>query len=285
MECEVLLLGFGPITLAFAKALITKGHKVVTVSQRPSASIAAAEFPLDSFQTISWEDIRAKQLSSASTYIGWQRSPKNQPFGAELIDWVKSANLKTEKIHHLSSASVYSGTQEIFSEIDYNSSINIEHLNSKQMLEKLVVDLSREKESKFVNYRIPNVYGLGLRQGFINESLNHIKNGEPITIYKELDLIRDYLLIDDLVSGLMDLRLHESSHETLNISTGRGVAISEIVAHLRFLNVNALKILEIAAPENSTPKSVLSCEKLEEIISWKPRGIEKALQGLVQDLA
>ena len=285
MECEVLLLGFGPITLAFAKALITNGHKVVTVSQRPSASIAAAEFPLDSFQTISWEDILSKQLTSTSTYIGWRRSPKSQLFGAELIDWVKSANLKTEKIHHLSSASVYAGTQELYSEIDYDSSTNTGHLNSKQMLEKLVVDLSREKETKFVNYRIPNVYGLGLHQGFINESLNHINNGEPITIYKEMDLIRDYLLIDDLVSGLMDLRLHKSSHETLNISTGRGVAISEIVAHLRYLNVNALKILEIAAPGNPTPKSVLSCKKLEEIISWKPQVIEKALQGLVQDLA
>ncbi len=284
MECEVLLLGFGPITHAFANSLIAKGHKVIAVSQRPSTHRVNAEFPLDSFHAISWEETLSQQVSSASTYIGWRESPESQRLGVELINWVKSANLRTGKIHHLSSASVYAGDRESFSEIDYSFLTNYEALNSKQILEKFVVDLSREKKSEFVNYRISNVYGSGLHQGFINESLDNLKNGEPVKLYKELDLIRDYILIDDLVSGLMDLRLHNYSDETLNISTGYGVTISEIISHLKDLGVSDLKLLEIAAPKNTIPRSVLSCRRLEEIISWKPQRIEETLDRLVQEL-
>ena len=284
MECEVLLLGFGPITQAFAQSLIAKGHKVITISQRLSTKSAGAEFPLDSLHTISWQDVLSQQVSSASTYIGWRQSPQSQPLGIELIDWLKSTNLRTGKIHHLSSASVYSGSQELFSEIDYASAISTKPLNSKQILEKLVVDLCREKDSEFVNYRISNVYGPGIHQGFINESLNNLKNGAPITIFKELDLIRDYIFIDDLISGLIDLRLHGSPDEMLNISTGRGVSISEIISYLKNLGVNDLKLLEIAAPKNTIPRSVLSCKRLEEIILWKPQVIEKTLNRLVQEL-
>jgi nucleoside-diphosphate-sugar epimerase len=284
LECEVLLLGFGPITHAFDKGLVAKGHKVVAVSQMPSTRIATSKFPPNSFHAISWQDVLSQQVSSASTYIGWRQSPQSQPLGVELLNWVKSANLRTGKIHHLSSASVYEGSKELFSELDYDTATNKKPLNLKQALEKLVVDLSKEKESKFVNYRVSNVYGSGLYQGFINESLDNLKGGEPVRIFKEFDLVRDYILIEDLVSGLIDLRLHESSDEILNLSTGRGVAVSEIVAHLKDLGVTDLKLLEIEAPESTIPRSVLSCKKLEETITWKPQTIEQTLGRLVQEL-
>ena len=285
MECEVLLFGFGPITHAFTKSLIASGHKVIAVSQSPTTSSAVAEFPTDSFQVITWQDLLFQQVSSTSTYIGWRQSPQNLPLGVEIMDWIKSANLQTKKIHHLSSASVYAGSQEFFLEKDYDSASVDKPFNPKQILEKLVVNLSKAKESEFVNYRISNVYGSGLSRGFINESLDNLKNGEPITIYKGLDLIRDYILIDDLISVLIDLRLNESSVEALNLSTGKGLAISAIIAHLQALGVSDMKILEKVAPKNTIPRSVLSCQKLEEIISWKPQNIEESLQKLVQERA
>lgn len=284
MECEVLILGYGPITHAFAASLIAKGHKVIAISQRESTSSVGAEFPPDTFHSIRWQDVLSQQVRSASTYIGWRQSPQSQPLGTELIDWVKSTNLRTGKIYHLGSASVYSGDQELFSEIDYDSAISNKSQNSKQILEKLVVNLCRAKDTEFVNYRISNVYGPNIHQGFINQSLINLKNRAPITIYKDLDLIRDYIFIDDLVSALTNLQLHKSSDEILNISTGRGVAISEIIRHLQDLGVNNLKLLEITAPENIILKSVLLCKKLEEIIPWKPQRIEETLHRLVQDL-
>ncbi len=257
---------------------------MVAVSQRPSTRSASLKFPSNSLQAISWHDVLSQQVISESTYIGWRQSPQSQPLGVDLIDWVKSASLRTGKIHHLSSASVYTGHKVQFSEKDYDPVTDNKLVNLKQALEKLVVNLSQEKECKFVNYRISNVYGSGLHQGFINESLENLKGGEPVRVYKDLDLVRDYILIDDLVSGLIDLRMHESSDEILNLSTGRGVAVSEIIAHLKDLGINGLKLLEKESPENIMPRSVLSCKKLEETITWKPRMIEENMPRLVQEL-
>jgi hypothetical protein len=213
-----------------AKGLIAKGHEVVAVSQRPSTRSASLKFPSNSLQAISWHDVLSQQVISESTYIGWRQSPQSQPLGVDLIDWVKSASLRTGKIHHLSSASVYTGHKVQFSEKDYDPVTDNKLVNLKQALEKLVVNLSQEKECKF------------------------------------------------------DLRMHESSDEILNLSTGRGVAVSEIIAHLKDLGINGLKLLEKESPENIMPRSVLSCKKLEETITWKPRMIEENMPRLVQEL-
>ena len=147
----------------------------------------------------------------------------------------------------------------------------------------MVLEISSEKQTKFVNYRIANVYGSGLSYGFINESLNKIRDDLPIRIYNRLDLVRDYLLIDDLVAAMLDLRLLEYSDEILNISTGHGVSISEIVALFKSPGIKNIELLEVEVPMKTIFRSVLSCKKLEETISWKPQLLFKALDTLMQD--
>jgi nucleoside-diphosphate-sugar epimerase len=284
LECEVLFLGFGPITHALAKMLIAKGHKIIVITNQSKFSSSISKFPNDSFQTMSWADALNNQINSESTFIGWRQPPQSQVLGAELINWVKSANMNTRKIHHLSSAAVYTSNREIFSELDYDIRKTKNIMNSKQKLEKLVLDISLEKQSQFVNYRIANVYGMGLSEGFINESINNLKKKEPIRIYKKLDLVRDYLLIDDLVGALFNLLSQESSVEVFNISTGLGVEISEIIAHLKVLISEDLKIIEIEAPKETVFRSVLSCKRLESTISWTPQPLDKSLESLIEAL-
>jgi nucleoside-diphosphate-sugar epimerase len=285
LECEVLFLGFGPITHALANMLIAKGHRIIVITNQSKFRATFSEFPNNSFQTLSWADTLNHKIVSESTFIGWRQPPQSQVLGVELVNWIKSANMKTRKIHHLSSAAVYTGNQEIFSELDYVIRETKNIVNAKQELEKLVLDVCLEKKSQFVNYRISNVYGTGLSQGFINESINYLKRKEPIRIYKNLDLVRDYLLIDDLVGALFDLQSQESSVEVLNISTGLGVRISEVIAQLKVLKAEDLKIVEIEAPKETVTSSVLSCKRLEATIPWTPQPLDKSLESLIKALA
>jgi len=285
LECEVLFLGFGPITFALAKQLIAKGNKVIVISgDQRTFMTQGAELPKELFKIISWSDALNEQINSESTYIGWRKPPQSRLLGPQITSWVKSIKMETGKIHHLSSASVYTGSQDLYSEADYNFRDTKRDLNSKQELEKFVFELSFEKNTKFINYRISNVYGSGLNQGFINESIDYLKGNNPIRIYKKLDLIRDYLLIDDLITALMDLRRNESTSEILNISTGRAVAISEIVERLKSIKKGRFEFLEVAAPKEILLKSVLSCKKLEETISWNPQRLEESLEILLEEL-
>lgn len=264
--------------------LIAEGHKIIVITNQSKFSSSISKFPNDSFRTMSWADALNNQINSESTFIGWRQSPQSQALGAELINWVKSANMDTRKIHHLSSAAVYTSNREIFSELDYDIRKPKNAMNSKQELEKLVLDISLEKRCQFVNYRITNVYGTGLSEGFINESINNLKRKEPIRIYKQLNLVRDYLLIDDLVGALFDLQSQESSFEVINISTGLGVEISEIITHLKVLKSGDLEIIEIEAPKKTVSRSVLSCKRLEATISWTPQPLDKSLESLFKAL-
>lgn len=282
MDCDVLFLGFGPITYEFVKKITSNGHKVVAVSDTSALTYNKAVYPLELFQTISWSEVLKHEIKSQSTYICWGKSPKNRILGPKLLNWVKSANLKTKKIHHLSSASVYKGRQAIFSEGDYDFRNSGSNLNSKQELEELVLEISQVKQTAFINYRISNVYGAGLTRGFIPESLKNLKNNQPIRIYKKLDLVRDYLFIDDLVGALFDLRLNKSQDEVLNISTGLGVAISEVIKVIKLSTVKELELVEIDEPSGTLFRSVLSCKKLEETISWKPQPLDMTIERLVQ---
>ena len=284
LECEVLFLGFGPITHAFAKHLISKGHKVAAVTERSVEREAKSELSSESFTILNWQSAIDQEIISESTYIGWRQSPQNHPLGKDLISWVKSVKLETRKIHHLSSASVYAGKKEFFSESDYDFRADKYDINSKQELERLVLDIGQEKHTRFVNYRISNVYGSGLNQSFINESINNIKNNQPIKKFKQVDLIRDYLFIDDLIKAFFELRLNNFTDEKLNLSSGHGMAISEIVSELQALNSNDLKFIEVEAPRGILSRSVVSCERLKGIIPWKPIRVRESLKLLMQNL-
>ncbi len=278
MECEVLFLGFGPITHSFMSNLIEKGKKVIVVTKRPIEISTTACYPSDLFQVLDWSDAINSRIECISTYIGWRESPQSQADGQELLNWVESANLKTAKIHHLSSASVYTGEQVYFLESDFNFRKTEGSLNAKQELERIVSEISLVKQAKFVNYRIANVYGIGFNRGFIDESIHNLRNNQPIKIYKHSDLIRDYLLVDDLVSALSLLRLHEFPQENLNISTGFGSSISEVVALFKMLKSEDLEFIEEEAPANLLLRSVLSCKTLQETIYWNPKLLENSLK-------
>jgi len=284
LECDVLFLGFGPITHAFAKNLIGKGYKVVAVTERYVEREVKSELSSDSFAILNWQSAIDQEITSESTYIGWRQSPQNQPLGKELISWVKSSMMETRKIHHLSSASVYNRDKDLFLESDHDFRINKVEMNSKRELERLVLDIGQQKNTRFVNYRISNVYGSGLNQGFINESIYNIKNNQPIKLFKQVDLVRDYLLIDDLIEAFIRLRLNDFTDEALNLSSGHGMAISEIVSELQAFNSNDLKFIEVEAPKGILSSSVLSCERLEGIIPWKPIRVEESLKLLMQGL-
>ena len=279
MECEVLFLGFGPITHALASKFTAQNDKVIVVTDKSLFNSPKDHFPIGNFQKMNWSDALTEQIDAESTFIGWRKPPQ----GDEIASWVKSLNLKTRKLHHLSSASVYEGNKVKFSEMDFDFRKVREPKNDKQALEKLVGDIGIEKEIKFVNYRISNVYGVGLSHSFINESINNVRNNFPVKVFRNLDLVRDYLLLDDLISALLQLRLHEPLPEVLNISTGQGTLVSEVVNQLRALGLKDLKLLEVESPVELKQKSVLSCKKLEEIITWKPKRLNESLLNLMQN--
>lgn len=281
LKFDVLFFGFGPITQELVQKLISDELRVLVVSNRPVITTSKSNAQKEFLKICTWAEVIKSQVSAETSYIGWRCPPQNQLIGEKLVEWVFSPKFETEAIFHLSSASVYTEERVYFSESDFDFRMENRALNPKQQLETLVSDLANKKGIKFVNYRLSNVYGPSLTAGFINESLSNLRRNAPIRLFRNMDVVRDYLSVEDLVDVLVRLRSIEIQRENINISTGFGVAISEIVTQLKTLVVGKMEFVELEAPTHTISRSVLSCERLREVVAWNPRPFASNLPSLL----
>ena len=82
--------------------------------------------------------------------------------------------------------------------------------------------------------RIANAYGPGQHpapgQGVISHWLTALASHQPIKVIGSLDVVRDYLFIDDLVDAL--LRIHRSAEvpAVLNLGSGTPTSLGQVLA-------------------------------------------------------
>lgn len=81
--------------------------------------------------------------------------------------------------------------------------------------------------------RISNVYGLHLnknrKQGFIDISLEKIKNNEPLEIWVHLDTARDYIHIEEVCKYFVKALNHKNKFEIFNVGSGKATTIKDLL--------------------------------------------------------
>jgi nucleoside-diphosphate-sugar epimerase len=278
---DTLFLGFGPIS----KELITKlqftGEEVGIVSEFTKRESNFSAIPRSNVQFFSWEEIIRLEIHCVTTYVAWRESPLTRRGGLALLRWLHSDKFNAQDIRHFSSASVYPQKNAHLVETDFDSQIH-EARNSKQFLEADLKSISLEKSISHCNYRIANVYGAGLAYGFINESIEHLVRSQPIEIFSGVELVRDFLLLDDAISALMKLHSIKLEGSALNISTGVPCSILELVSVFKLYVDNGFQILDVPTPIGINRSSVLDCKRLEALIPWTPQTTKEALPKLLK---
>lgn len=124
--------------------------------------------------------------------------------------------------------------------------------------------------------RPSNAYGEGQRpysgQGFIATAIASIFDGKPLTLYGETGTVRDYLYIDDLVSGLRAVLERGELGQCYNIGTGVGLRNDLILEQLTTLAEQAGKSVTITrepARLFDVATNVLDSQKLTEQTGWQ----------------
>ena len=132
--------------------------------------------------------------------------------------------------------------------------------------------------------RISNVFGENLDYGFIANLLHSLRSQEPAVIFKEAEITRDFLSIDDLGVAIAKLSELDIAEENLNVGSGTGITISEVLEVFSNLGFDFANSDYVGARANIKQKVVLDCTKLKSIIEWYPNdfktGIKKVLKTL-----
>jgi nucleoside-diphosphate-sugar epimerase len=280
---DVIFLGIGPISSNFASNLMRTGKKVGVISDLNRDLILDRFSFKNDIEIFDWESVQNQQIEAHSLYVTWRAIPSEVIGRKTQSKWLESSQLNVERIIHLSSASVYKNKTGVFTESQYNLIVN-QPINAKQLLEEYLRDLNHKKNAKLINYRLTNVYGDSLGSSFIDISLNRIRNNESIEVFAGPDLVRDYLYYEDLNYALNALHGMDLPEQDLNISTGIGVSTSKLIELFQQYSPISFKIKEKEMDTNLLATSILDCSKLEALIDWEPKSIEKCLPALMSKL-
>lgn len=113
-----------------------------------------------------------------------------------------------------------------------------------------------------------------------------IMSGEPIEVYGEGKMARDFTYIDDIVDGIVGVLDHppaQGGHEVYNIGDNDPVGLMEMISTLEAaLGVEAVKVMRPMQPGDVTA-TFANIDKLQALTGYKPKvKLAEGLQRFVE---
>lgn len=122
--------------------------------------------------------------------------------------------------------------------------------------------------------RISNPYGPYQnpqgQQGAVSVFLHRIRAGEPIKIWGDGEVVRDYLFISDVARALEEAGASGLEERVLNIGSGRGASLNELLGLMAGVTGERPEVEYLPARPLDVPASVLDVKKAREILGWEP---------------
>ena len=125
--------------------------------------------------------------------------------------------------------------------------------------------------------RISNPYGEQqnpqAKQGAVTVFLGNLAQGNPITIWGDGEVVRDYVYIGDAAHALVKAAAYipkNDGHRVFNIGAGRGSSLNQLLDAMRkVLNIKIEVRYTPGRPED-VPSNVLDITRAQKELGWQP---------------
>lgn len=157
---------------------------------------------------------------------------------------------------------------------------------SKLAIEKYLALYERTYGLESRILRVANPYGpyqTALKsQGIIAACLRKALAGQPIDIWGDGSVIRDYVYVHDVSKALIAAAVYEGKQNIFNVGSGTGESILGIVGIIEELMGAKLTLRFSNARSVDVPKSVLDCRRAAVELGWQAdvtlrEGIERTV--------
>ena len=209
-------------------------------------------------------------LIPGSNYDDYVNEFKNVIFPSiELMEFC--ANEKIKFVYFSSGGTIYGNrtTFQPFVETD-----NMEPISyygwSKQMMENSILFKNRTQNLKYLIIRPSNPYGHGQnlygKQGLVAVAIGKIIENKSVEVWGDGSAIRDYIYIEDLASVFYQLINKDICNETINLGSGRGYSVNDVLAFLKIISKVDIKIEYKNARPVDVSNMVLDVEKMKRTV-------------------
>lgn len=160
---------------------------------------------------------------------------------------------------------------------------------SKLAIEKYLHLFQAQHGLEYAVVRLSNPFGAGQpldrAQGAVSIFLDHILREEPIEIWGDGSVVRDYVYISDAVEGIVAAAAHEGGRRIYNIGSGVGHSLNEVIAEIEEVSGKRANVTYKPARVFDVPVNVLSIARAQQELGYAPRvsfreGIRQTLDWL-----
>lgn len=293
--------GSGFIGSALIRALLQQGHQVQVfdrdvraLSQQFPEIIHPIQADFSDVMSLSEAMIGVDlifHLISTSVPATSNKNPvhdveSNLVNTVKLLELMRSAEVK--RIVYLSSGgTVYGNPTALPITESHPTNPTCSYGIVKLAIEKYLQMYAELYELDVTILRPSNPYGPGQThkgvQGFIGTCIDKINSGQPIAIWGDGSVIRDYIYIDDVVSACVDA-MNSKARGPLNVSSGVGYSLNQLIG---MIEKNIGKPVEVIYQQKRNfdiPEVVLDNQLAKSLLGWTPlTSIEQGLKMTLQD--
>jgi UDP-glucose 4-epimerase len=144
----------------------------------------------------------------------------------------------------------------------------------KLALEKYIHMYTDLYDLRHTIVRLANPYGQRQnptrRQGAVAVFLDRLARGEPLEVFGDGSVVRDYLYIKDATRAIRMLLASEQCDGVFNVGTATGTSIRELVELIGRATERPVEIRALPGRAVDVPANVLSVEKIGRITGWRP---------------
>jgi UDP-glucose 4-epimerase len=145
----------------------------------------------------------------------------------------------------------------------------------KLAIESYLRYFERTRGLRSVSFRISNPYGPNQRsaskQGVIPIFLRAIAAGQPVTVFGNGSMVRDYLYVDDAAAMIASTADAEPQHAVYNIGSGHGTSITELVELTREVTGREVNVEYLPQPSTFVNRSIVDPSRLRDEFRIAPR--------------
>src|SRR3989338_142638 len=107
-------------------------------------------------------------------------------------------------------------------------------------------------------------------QGVITTFLHKIVTGQPIEIWGQGNIIRDYIYIGDAVACISELLKYHGPHRVFNVSSGKGYSINQILKKIKKITQKEHRVIYKGQRIFDIKKNILDNTLVKNELKWHP---------------
>ena len=289
--------GAGFIGSHLVEKLVEKGYSVIAVDNLLRGKLNNLSNVLDKIKFVKG-DIRSYKLmeelvknseivfhlASLSRVIPSIENPKlcfkNNVEGTEIVARLCSEYHK--KLIFSSSREVYGAPKYL--PVDEAHPLNPENPYgaSKVSGEKIIEAYAKSYGLNYVTLRLTNVYGSRDFDRVIPIFIKNALKEEDLVVYG-VNKILDFVYIDDIINAFT-AAMDSNENQTLNIGSGVGVSITELVNLIKKVTRREVKITVKEKRKGEIDKFIADIKRAKEVLNWEPKiNLEEGLRLIVRE--